>query len=89
MRLTQVVLLAEEAFPRRRLATLQEWDDAIVKLNHGRIHPGCDALMKFLATSYEGQLVKLNVMGMDNVEPSKLRLKMYFASRHTSFQSGP
>ena len=26
-------------------------------------------------------------MGMDNEEPSKLRLKMYFTSRCTSFQS--
>lgn len=67
--------------------TLQEWDDAIVKLNPGRSHPSRDVLMNFLATSPEGQLMKSNVMGMGNVEPSKSRLKMYFTSRHTSFQS--
>ncbi|KAK1957516.1 aromatic prenyltransferase [Colletotrichum sublineola] len=50
-------------------------------------HPGRDALMHFLATSPEGQLMKPNVMGMDNVTPSKSRLKMYFTSRHTCFNS--
>lgn len=39
-------------------ATLQEWDDAIMKLNPGRGHPGRDALINFLATSPEGQLMK-------------------------------
>ena len=68
-------------------ATLQQWDNAIVKLHPGRSHPGRDALMNFLATSAEGQLMTRNVMGMDDVEPSKSRLKMYFTSRHTSFQS--
>ena len=62
-------------------------DGAIMKLNPGRSHPGRDALMNFLATSPEGQLMKPNVMGMDDVEPSKSRLKMYFTSRHTSFHS--
>ncbi|KAK9414374.1 putative Aromatic prenyltransferase [Seiridium unicorne] len=68
-------------------ATLQEWDAAIVKLNPGKNHPGRDALMHFLAKSPEGKLMKPNVMGMDNVEPSKSRLKMYFTSAHTSFDS--
>lgn len=68
-------------------ATLQEWDAAIVKLHPGKSHPGRDALMNFFTNSPEGQLMKPNVMGMDDVEPSKSRLKMYFTSRHTSFDS--
>ena len=43
--------------------------------------------MDFLPTSPEGQLMKPNFMGMDNVKPPKSRLKVYFTSRHTSFQS--
>lgn len=79
--------LARRLFHGGDPATLQQWDDAIVKLNPGKSHPGRDALTNFLTTSPEGQLMKPNVMGMDNVEPSKSRLKMYFTSRHTSFES--
>ncbi|KAK1454240.1 aromatic prenyltransferase [Colletotrichum cuscutae] len=68
-------------------ATLGEWDAAIKKLNPDGKHPGRDALMHFLANSPEGRLMKPNVMGMDNVTPSKSRLKMYFTSRHTCFNS--
>ncbi|KAH9206690.1 tryptophan dimethylallyltransferase-domain-containing protein [Leptodontidium sp. 2 PMI_412] len=68
-------------------ATMQEWDAAIRKLNPDGKHPGRDALITFLATSREGRLMKPNVMGMDNVEPDKSRLKMYFTSAHTSFKS--
>jgi DMATS type aromatic prenyltransferase len=68
-------------------ATMQEWDAAIRKLNPDGKHPGRDALITFLATSPEGRLMKPNVMGMDNVEPDKSRLKMYFTSAHTSFKS--
>lgn len=66
---------------------MQEWDAAIRKLNPDGKHPGRDALITFLATSREGRLMKPNVMGMDNVEPDKSRLKMYFTSAHTSFKS--
>lgn len=68
-------------------ATLQEWDAAIVELSPDGYHPGRDALMRFLSTSAEGRLMRPNVMAMDNVEPSRSRLKMYFTSRHTSFHS--
>ena len=68
-------------------AALQEWDNAIVKLKPGRSHPGGDALMNFIATSPEGQLMNRNFMGMDDVKPSKSRLKVYFTSRHTIFRS--
>ncbi|CAG8924602.1 unnamed protein product [Penicillium salamii] len=79
--------LARKLFQGGDPATLQEWDSAIVKLSPGEAHPGRDALMHFLATSPEGKLMKPNVMGMDNVESSKSRLKMYFTSANTSFQS--
>lgn len=58
-----------------------------MKLNCGKAHPGRDALMHFLGNSPEGKLMKPNVMGMDNVEPSKSRLKIYFTSANTSFKS--
>ncbi|KAI9677128.1 MAG: hypothetical protein M1822_008237 [Bathelium mastoideum] len=67
--------------------TTKEWDDAIVKLSPDGDHPGRDALQRFLTTSPEGRLMKPNVMGMDDVAPSKSRLKMYFTSAHTSFNS--
>ncbi|EER38497.1 dimethylallyl tryptophan synthase GliD1 [Histoplasma capsulatum H143] len=79
--------LARKPFIGGDPATTQEWDDAIMKLNRGKAHPGRDALMHFLANSPEGKLMKPNVMGMDNVEPSKSRLKMYFTSANTSFKS--
>ncbi|KAJ6180053.1 hypothetical protein N7519_010514 [Penicillium mononematosum] len=79
--------LARKLFMGGDSNTLQEWDDAIVKLSPGEGHPGRDALMHFLATSPEGKLMKPNVMGMDNIDSSKSRLKMYFTSAHTSFKS--
>lgn len=79
--------LARKLFQGGDPATTQEWDDAIVKLHPGEAHPGRDALMHFLSTSPEGKLMKPCVMGMDNVEPSQSRLKMYFTSAHTSFAS--
>ncbi|RYP93166.1 hypothetical protein DL770_000740 [Monosporascus sp. CRB-9-2] len=68
-------------------ATWRGWDGAVVKLNPGGSHPACDAVMNFLANSTEGELMKPSVLGMDNVEPSKSRLKTCFASRHTGFES--
>lgn len=68
-------------------ATSKEWDDAIVKLNPDGNHPGRDALQHFLKTNPEGRLMKPNVMGMDDVKPSKSRLKMYFTSAHTCFNA--
>lgn len=67
--------------------TNQHWDNAVVKVNAGRPTKGRDALQYFIANSPEGRLMKPNVMGMDAVEPSKSRLKMYFTSAHTSFDA--
>ncbi|KAA8646569.1 uncharacterized protein ATNIH1004_008002 [Aspergillus tanneri] len=49
--------------------------------------PSYTTLIHFLTTGPEGKLMKPNVMGMDNVEPSKSRFKMYFTSAHTSLKS--
>ncbi len=49
--------LPRKLFQGGEPATLQEWVDAIGNLNPGRSYPGRDALMNFLATSPEGQLM--------------------------------
>ena len=46
--------LARKLFQEGDPATLQEWDDAIVKLEPGRSHLSRDAPMNFFATSPEG-----------------------------------
>lgn len=79
--------LSRKLFQEEDFATLQKWDDVIVKLNSGRSHSDRDVLMNFLAISLEEQLMKFNVMSMNNVKSFKSRLKMYFTSRHISFQS--
>ncbi|KAL9095873.1 MAG: hypothetical protein Q9165_001870 [Trypethelium subeluteriae] len=68
-------------------ATAKEWDDAIIKLNPDGNHPGRDALQHFLTNNPEGRAMKVVIMGMDNVKPSKSRLKMYYSSAHTSFNA--
>lgn len=60
-----------------------EMDNAIVKVNPGKNYPGRNALMNFLASSPKGQFMSRNVLGIDDVEPSKLRLKICFTTHAT------
>ncbi|KAI1390512.1 aromatic prenyltransferase [Hypoxylon trugodes] len=63
----------------------KEWDDAITKL--GPSNACRDNLMEFLANNPEGKLMKPIVLAMDDVKPSKSRLKFYLMTPHTSFAS--
>ncbi|KAI1503388.1 dimethylallyl tryptophan synthase GliD1, partial [Biscogniauxia marginata] len=65
--------------------TIKQWDEAIVKLNPN--NAGRDTLMEFLTRNPEGQLFKPVILAMDDVAPSKSRLKLYFTTPHTSFLS--
>ncbi|KAI5868213.1 aromatic prenyltransferase [Durotheca rogersii] len=64
---------------------MKEWDDAVVKLDPK--NPTREVLRKFLKTNPEGQALSPVVLAMDDVSPSKSRLKMYFLTSHTSFKA--
>ncbi|KAL4886013.1 aromatic prenyltransferase [Aspergillus karnatakaensis] len=64
---------------------ITRWDASFQKL-----HPNASpriALHEFLITSSEGQLLKPFCLSVDNCAPSQARLKWYFNSPHTSFES--
>ncbi|KAI1367013.1 dimethylallyl tryptophan synthase GliD1 [Xylaria arbuscula] len=64
---------------------IEQWDEAIVKLDSNNATR--DTMMKFIRENSEGQLFKPVIMGIDDVEPSSSRLKLYFTTPHTSFKS--
>jgi len=67
------------------LLPLDQWEDAIKQVNP--TSASRTALLDFTANHPEGKLLKPFSIGVDNVAPSKSRLKWYFHTPHTSFKS--
>lgn len=63
----------------------QEWYDASVGTTQD--YPGFAIQRDFLAHDPEGQLMRPIMVGGDDAAPPRSRLKMYYASRSTSFRS--
>ena len=76
-------------FPRKLgqngLMPLAEWEVAIGQLDPNNAARA--ALHKFIAGSAEGKLLTPFSVAVDNVAPTKSRLKWYFHTPHTSFSS--
>ncbi|KAI1288308.1 aromatic prenyltransferase [Xylaria venustula] len=66
-------------------ATMEEWNAAIQKLAKNNM--SLDSMTNFLTTNPEGKLMIPAVLAMDDVPPSKSRLKLYFTTPHTSIAS--
>lgn len=64
---------------------LEQWGKAIRGVEPG--NAALDLVDKFLATSAEGKLLRPFMLAVDNVRPASSRLKFYFQSPHTSFDS--
>ena len=67
------------------LMPLEQWEAAISELDP--YNAARKSLHDYVSSSSEGQLLQPFCLSVDNVEPSKARMKWYFNSPHTSFTS--
>lgn len=67
------------------LMPLSEWETAIRQIQRHNV--ALDALMTFLGRSTEGQKLKPFMLAIDNIDPSKSRIKLYFQTSSTNFDS--
>ncbi|KAI1325880.1 dimethylallyl tryptophan synthase GliD1 [Xylariaceae sp. FL0255] len=67
------------------LLTLAEWEEHISHLDPN--NKARKAMFDFLSNDPEGQSLTPYMLAVDNVKPSKSRLKLYFLGSHTSFTS--
>ncbi|KAL4953395.1 aromatic prenyltransferase [Aspergillus filifer] len=81
---TTKTYLSPRKLGQQGFAPLPEYMSAIAALGPS---PALDTLMEFLNTSPEGEHLKPFMLAVDNIEPSSSRLKFYFASPKTSFNS--
>lgn len=76
-------------FPRKLgqngLMPLAQWEAAIGQLDS--VNASRATLHEFIASSPEGKLLTPFSLGIDNVTPTKSRLKWYFHTPHTNFAS--
>ncbi|KAI0469319.1 dimethylallyl tryptophan synthase GliD1 [Xylaria cf. heliscus] len=98
---TSTILTAAEFLPRglsiktyflpRRLGQtegqipLAQWEESLTKLDPNSVARA--ALHKFLGENPEGKLLSPFMLAVDDIAPSKSRLKFYFHTPHTSFTS--
>ncbi|KAL4938151.1 hypothetical protein BDV06DRAFT_61084 [Aspergillus oleicola] len=81
---TTKTYLSPRKLGQQGFAPLPEYMSAIAALGPS---PALDTLNDFLKTSPEGEHLKPFMLAVDNIEPSSSRLKFYFASPRTSFNS--
>ncbi|KAI1261846.1 aromatic prenyltransferase [Xylariaceae sp. FL1019] len=65
--------------------TLAQWEESFVQIDPG--NKARDVLFDFLANDPEGQYLTPYMLAVDNVKPSKSRLKLYFIASRSSFAS--
>ncbi|KAI0435999.1 dimethylallyl tryptophan synthase GliD1 [Xylaria telfairii] len=75
--------------PRRpdskSLLTLEEWEKYMAQLDPN--NKARKAMYDFISNDPEGQSLSPYMLAVDNIKPSKSRLKLYFLTTHTSFSS--
>lgn len=81
---TSKTYLSPRKLGQQGFAPLSEYMSAIQALGPSR---ALDALTDFLSTSPEGPSLKPFMLAVDNIAPSASRLKFYFATPRTSYNS--
>ncbi|KAM4065015.1 tryptophan dimethylallyltransferase domain-containing protein [Hirsutella rhossiliensis] len=64
---------------------MELWEQSLAQLDPANAARA--AVYDFIKTSSEGKMLSPFMLGVDNVTPSKSRIKMYFRTPHTSFAS--
>ncbi|KAH7038344.1 aromatic prenyltransferase [Microdochium trichocladiopsis] len=65
--------------------TLAQWEESFAQIDPG--NKAREALFEYLTNDPEGQQLTPFMLAVDNVEPSKSRLKLYFLGPRNSFAS--